>query len=103
MPIQACQRRVVARFTVNAIVRQSGVANTDDGLIVHIGDAQEFLGLPDRAEELIVLVEPALYEAGNSEAAALSVRDVAFDVQAALGDQYAYRLDKSYRPCSKAL
>ena len=42
----------------------------DGGVIVHIDDAQEFLGLPDRAEELIALVEPALYEAGNAEEAA---------------------------------
>jgi ABC-type antimicrobial peptide transport system permease subunit len=90
------QRRAMARFTVSAIVRQSGVAEMHaGGLIVHINDAQEFLGLPDRAEELIALVEPALYEAGNSEAAALNVRDVAFNLQAALGDQYVYRLDKA--------
>lgn len=96
-PVGSSRRRAVGRFTINAIVRQNGVANAgvSSGVIVHIDDAQAFLGLPDRAEELIALVEPALYEAGNAEEAALSVRDVAVNVQAALGDQYVYRLDKA--------
>ena len=93
--VGSSQLRAVGRFTISAIVRQNGVASIDNGLIIHIDDAQEFLGLPDRAEELIVLVEPALYEAGNAEAVVLNVRDVAFNLQTALGDQYIYRLDKA--------
>ena len=89
-PLGGSQRRAVGRFTINAIVRQSGVANADEGLIVHIDDAQEFLGLPDRAEELVALVEPAIYEAGTAEEVALSVRDVAFNLHTAPGDQYIY-------------
>jgi ABC-type antimicrobial peptide transport system permease subunit len=95
--VGSSQRRAVGQFTINGIVRQNGVApaNVSSGVIVHIDDAQTFLGLPDRAEQLIALVEPALYEAGNAEEAALSVRDVAVSVQAALGDQYVYRLDQA--------
>ena len=93
--VGSSQRRAVGRFTVSAIVRQTGVTNAGDGIIVHIDDAQKFLGLPDQAEELIALVEPALYEAGNAEQVALSVRDVVLNVQATLGDQYTYRLDKA--------
>jgi putative ABC transport system permease protein len=95
--IGSSQRRAVGQFTISAIVRQNGVANAgvNNGVIVHIDDAQEFLGLPDRAEELIALVEPALYEAGNAEEVALGVRNVAVNVQAALGNQYVYRLDKA--------
>ena len=96
-PVGSSRRRTVGQFTINAIVRQNGVANAyvNSGVIVHIDDAQAFLGLPDRAEELIALVEPSMYEAGNAEEVALSVRDVAVNVQAALGDQYVYRLDKA--------
>ena len=95
--VGSSNRRAVGQFTVSAIVRQNGVAGGDvsSGAIVAIDDAQAFLGLPDRAEELIVLVDPALYEARNSEEAALRVRDVAVRMQAALGDQYVYRLDKA--------
>ena len=95
--VGSSQRRAVGRFTINAIVRQNGVASAglDSGVIIHIDDAQAFLGLPDQAEMLIALVEPAMYEAGNAEEVALSVRDVAVNVQAALGDQHVIRLDKA--------
>jgi len=96
-PVGSSQRRAVGRFTIGSIVRQNGVADAgfNNGVIVHLDDAQAILGLPDRAGELIALVEPALYEAGNAEEAALSVRDVAVNVQAALGDQFVYRLAKA--------
>jgi putative ABC transport system permease protein len=89
-PVGSSQRRAVGHFTINGIVRQNGVAPSSfgSGIIVHINDAQAFLGVPDQAEMLIVLVEPALYEAGNAEEVALSVRDVAVHVQAVLGDQH---------------
>ena len=95
--VGSSQRRAVGRFTISAIVRQNGVARTGDnyGVLVHIKDAQDFLGLPGQAEEFIALVEPALYEAGSAEEAVLSVREVAIHVQAALGDQFIYRLDKA--------
>lgn len=96
-PVGSSQRRAVGQFTINGIVRQNGVASSSvtDGLMVHIADAQAFLGLPDRATQLVALVEPALYEAGNAETAALAVRDVAVHVQAALGDRYNYALEKA--------
>jgi ABC-type antimicrobial peptide transport system permease subunit len=93
--VGSSQRQAVGIFKISAIVRQSGVTNVNNGFFIHINDAQEFLGLPDRAKELIVLVEPALYEAGNAEEVVLNVRDVAFNLQTALGDQYIYRLDKA--------
>ncbi|MCB0034608.1 MAG: hypothetical protein KDE51_11335, partial [Anaerolineales bacterium] len=91
------QRRMVGRFPINAIVRQTGVigVGVNDGVLMEISHAQEWLGLPNRASSLIALVEPSLYEAGNAEEAALTVRDVVVKVQAALGDSYNYSLDKA--------
>lgn len=91
------QRRMVGRFPINAIVRQTGVVGVgiNDGVLMDINHAQEWLGLPNRASNLITLVEPALYEAGNAEEAALTVRDVVVKVQAVLGDSYRYSLDKA--------
>ena len=95
--IGSSQRRTTARFTVNAIVRQDGVADAGvrDGLIIDLADAQSWLGLTGRADRVIGLVDSRLYEARDSEAAALSVRDVAAAVQAALGEEYRYNLDKA--------
>ncbi len=91
------QQRAVAQFTVNAIVRQDGISNAGvrDGLIVHLADVQSWLGLPNRAEQLVVLVNPSLYESRDAEAAALSVRRVATAVHSTLGDEYQYALDKA--------
>lgn len=96
-PVGASQRRAVERFTVGAIARQpSGMGpGLDQGVIIHIDDAQSFLGLANRADMLIATVDPALYEASNAEAAALSVREVAIKVQAALGDTYQVRAHRA--------
>ena len=95
--VGASERRLVGRFPVTAIVRQTGVigAFVRDGLIMDFDEVQSWLGLPNRASTLIALVEPALYEGGNSEEAALLVRDVAINVQNALGEEFDYSLDKA--------
>ncbi len=95
--VGSSQRQAVGRFTVQAIVRQNGVtdAGVRDGLIIDIGDAQVWLGLPDRAQQLIITVDPALYEARDAEAAALGVRDVAVAIQSALGEAYTISLPKA--------
>jgi putative ABC transport system permease protein len=95
--VGSSQRRAVGRFTISSIVRQTGVApdQVRSGVIVHIDDAQAFLGLLDQAEMLVALVEPALYEAGNAETAALSVRDVAVNVQSVLDDEHVVRATKA--------
>lgn len=91
------ERRVVGRFPVVAVVRQTGVVGTfvRDGLLMDFDEVQSWLGLTNRASTLIGLVNPALYEAGNSEDAALLVRDVVINVQNALGQEYSYSLDKA--------
>ncbi|MCA9897292.1 MAG: ABC transporter permease [Ardenticatenaceae bacterium] len=95
--VGSSQQRTTARFTVNAIVRQDGVADAGvrDGLIIDLADAQSWLGLQGRADRVIGLVDSRLYQSRDSEAAALSVRDVAANVQAALGEEYQYSLDKA--------
>ncbi|WP_420640858.1 ABC transporter permease [Candidatus Leptofilum sp.] len=95
--VGSSQQRTTARFTVKAIIRQDGVADAGvrDGLIIDLADAQDWLGLQGRADRVIGLVDTRLYESRDSEAAALSVRNVAANVQAALGEEYQYSLDKA--------
>ncbi|MDJ0754145.1 MAG: FtsX-like permease family protein [Ardenticatenaceae bacterium] len=91
------QRQVVGRFPVNAIIRQTGVVGlqVSDGLIMDFDQVQSWLGLTGRAGSLIGLVEPELYEAGNAEQAALTVREVVVNVQNTLGEDFNYSLDKA--------
>jgi ABC-type lipoprotein release transport system permease subunit len=93
----ASARRVRIPFTVTAVVRQEGVASSDirDGLIVHIDDVQTWLELPGKSQLLLTLVDPRLYESQNAEVGALNVRGVAQAIQARLGADYTYSLDKA--------
>ncbi|MEM7334558.1 MAG: FtsX-like permease family protein [Chloroflexota bacterium] len=96
-PAGSSQRQAVDIFTISSIVRQDGVTDSGvrGGLIMSLDDAQVWLGLDNRAERLIALVDPALYEERNAENAALNVRNVAVAVQNELGEQYQYSLTKA--------
>ena len=92
----ASQRRAVKDFTVAAIVRLEGVtsSNVREGVMIDLATVQEWLGLPGRAGQLIVTVDPALYETRDAEQAALRVRAVAEAIQGRLGEGYNYELSK---------
>ncbi|MBK8988112.1 MAG: ABC transporter permease [Chloroflexi bacterium] len=93
----ASARRTTERFTITAIVRQDGVTGSGvrSGLIIALSDAQAWLNLPDRAQQLVATIDPTLYETNNAEIAALRVRDVVRSVQQQLGDDYAFSLNKA--------
>ncbi|MCB9434385.1 MAG: ABC transporter permease [Ardenticatenaceae bacterium] len=93
----ASQQRTNENFLIAAIVRQDGVtsAAVSQGLIIHLDDAEAWLGLEGRVQSIIATVDPRLYETNNAETAALRVRDIGRNVQAALGDEYQYSLDKA--------
>ena len=98
--VGASERRTVKSFKISSIVRQDGVSggffqDGRDGLIVDLSDVQKWLDMQGRANLLIATVDPALYETNNAEAAALRVRDIVSAVQAKLGDEYTYSLDKA--------
>ena len=95
--VGASERRAAHRFTISSIVRQDGVTGSDmrAGLIVDLADVQAWLNLPGQAQTLVATVDPALYETNNAETAALRMRDIARAVQARLGDEYTYAMDKA--------
>ena len=99
------QRRAVGQFTVSAIVRQAKLVDegTNNPILVHIHDAQEFLHLPDQAQMLAVTVDPTLYKASNARQVSLDVRSVALGVQAALGNDYVYDMAKALHLESMAM
>ena len=82
----ASQQRTNENFLIAAIVRQDGVtsAAVSQGLIIHLDDAEAWLGLEGRVQSIIATVDPRLYETNNAETAALRVRDIGRNVQAAL-------------------
>ncbi len=95
--VGSSERRLARRFTITAIARQDGIADSGvrSGLILSLSDAQAWLNLPDQAQRLVAIVDPALYETNNAEVAALRVRDVARAAQQQLGDEYRIILSKA--------
>jgi putative ABC transport system permease protein len=93
----ASERRTVERFEITAVVRQDGVTSggVREGLMVHLADAQAWLGLPGQAQKLVATLEPALYETNNADVAALRVRDVVSTIQARLGNDYQFAIEKA--------
>lgn len=95
--VGSSQRRTVERFIISGIVRQDGVTNGSvrEGVMMHLADAQAWLQLPGRAQRLVVTVDQNLYETSNAETAALRMREIAGAVQAVLGEEYSYSIDKA--------
>jgi len=92
----ASSRRAMREFVVGAVVRLEGVTSggLKDGLLLDLGLTQEWLGLPGRAGQLLVTVDPQLYETRDAEQAALQVRAVAEAINDVLGDGYSYEMNK---------
>ena len=80
------------QFMVGGIVQQDGVLG-GEGILAELAEVQNWLGLRGRAKQMVVVVDPGIYEAGSSRAAALAVRDVARAVQEELGDAYRFNMD----------
>ncbi len=95
--VDSSSRRSIGDFTVAAIVTQSGVVGSSvrSGAILDYADMQAWINLPDRAQQLVVRVDPSLYEARNSETAVLALREIASRIQAELGDEYDFLLEKA--------
>ena len=83
--------RLQRQFAVSAIV------NTDttgrDGALVELADLQTWLDLPGQANQMLIVVDPGIYDTTNVNAAALTVREVARAVRRQLGEDYRYRMD----------
>ncbi|MCP4428099.1 MAG: hypothetical protein GY803_26735, partial [Chloroflexi bacterium] len=89
------QRRIQRQFTVSAIVRHNGVTGVGSGMFVELSELQTWLNLPGQAKQMVVMVDPKLYETNNTDVAVLQVRDVARSIQRQLGEEYQFSLAKA--------
>ena len=92
----ASSSRAHAAVTVVGIVTQQGLLSqsTQNAVIADLAFVQEWLGLPGRAQELLVRWNPAIYSTVNPQVAVFQARQYAEKVQATLGDDYNYDLGK---------
>jgi ABC-type lipoprotein release transport system permease subunit len=80
------------KFIVSAIVNAGDVAR-HQGILAELSDIQIWLNRPGQANQMLVVVDPSIYESSNVEATALAMREVARAVQHQLGDAFLYRME----------
>jgi putative ABC transport system permease protein len=91
--------RVSHEFVVSGIALQSGLgSDIQNGILVHVNAVQEWLGVPGRAERLVVVLDPGIYNAIDVKTSVFRVRRVAEQIRAALepeANQYTYSIAKA--------
>jgi len=95
--VGASSSRAHTAVTVVGIVTQQGLLSqsAQNAVIADLGFVQTWLGLPDRAGQLLIKWDPAIYSTTDPQVAIFRARQMAEKVQAALGDDYTYVLSKA--------
>jgi ABC-type antimicrobial peptide transport system permease subunit len=80
------------QFTVSAIVTSGDVAR-HQGILAELDDIQSWLIQPEKANQMLVVVNPSIYESSSADATALIMREIADSIQRQLGDSYLYQME----------
>jgi ABC-type antimicrobial peptide transport system permease subunit len=91
--------RVTRRFRIAGIALQDGLGgDISNGVLVHVDTVQEWIDMPGRAERLIIVLDPGVYNTLDVERSVFRVRRIAEQLQAAMGplaQEYDYIIDKA--------
>ncbi len=91
--------RATRRFTVSGIALATGLGSGgQNGILASVATVQDWLGVPGRAERLVVVLDDAVYGSVSTQAALFRVRRIAERLYDALGDEaetYVFSLDKA--------
>ncbi len=86
-PPDSSMGRVTRRFTVGGIGLATGLGDLGkNGLMTSVATVQDWLGMPGRAERLIVVLDDSVYNSLNIQHAVFRVRRIAERLYDALGD-----------------
>lgn len=90
-------RRAKTRLTVSAVALQRGVTGQEDndGVLVDLAYAQEWLGIPGQAERIVVAFDGSIYNNNDPQTAAFRARSLAETIQDILGEAYVYDLPRA--------
>lgn len=98
LPQNASAGRVTRRFTVCGIALATGLGGGgQNGILASVETVQDWLGLPGRAERLVVVLDKSVYGSANTQTSIFCVRRIAERMYDALGseaEEYAFSLDK---------
>ncbi|MBN1582294.1 MAG: ABC transporter permease [Anaerolineae bacterium] len=91
--------RIARRFTIAGIALQDGLGNDiSNGVLIHVDTVQEWLHMPGRAERVVIVLDPAVYNTLDVETSVFRVRRIAEQLQAAMGplaQDYDFIIDKA--------
>lgn len=91
--------RITRRFTIVGIALQDGLGQgISNGVLAHVETVQEWLNMPGRAERLIIVLNPAVYNTLDVKSSVFRVRRIAETLQAALGPlapEYEFKIEKA--------
>lgn len=91
--------RVSHRFVVRGIALQSGLgSDIQNGVLADVEAVQAWLGMPGRAERLVIALDRGIYNTLDVETSVFRVRRVAERIQAALGaerESYTFEVEKA--------
>ncbi len=99
LPTDASVGRVTRRFTVRGIALATGFGGgMQNGILASVETVQDWLGMPGRAERLVVKLNEEVYGSLNTQNAIFRVRRIAEKMYDALGDDsenYDFSIDKA--------
>ncbi len=102
LPANSSASRVTRRFTVSGIALATGLGGGgQNGVLASVATVQDWLGMPGRAERLIVVLDEAVYSSVNTQTSIFRVRRIAEDLFDALKnttngiEDYTFSLDKA--------
>ncbi|MDY7078283.1 MAG: FtsX-like permease family protein [Chloroflexota bacterium] len=93
--------RVTRRFTISGIALTTGLGGGgQNGVLASVDTVQDWLGMPGRAERLVVMLDETVYGSLNTQASIFRVRRIAekmYDALESEGDveTYVFSLDKA--------
>ncbi|RLD00013.1 MAG: hypothetical protein DRI77_01465, partial [Chloroflexi bacterium] len=99
LPENSSAGRVTRRFTVSGIALATGLGGGgQNGILASVETVQDWLGLPGRAERLVVVLDKSVYSSLNTQRSIFRVRRIAEKMYDALGSEvetYTFSLDKA--------
>ena len=99
LPEDASVSSVTRRFTISGIALTTGLGGGgQNGVLVGVETVQDWLGVPGRAERLVVMLDEAVYGSLNTQSSIFRVRRIAEKMYDALGGEietYNFSLDKA--------
>jgi ABC-type antimicrobial peptide transport system permease subunit len=91
--------RISEKFTVSGIALQNGLgSDIQNGILMHVDTVQEWLSMPGRAERLVIVLDPAVYNALDVQTSVFRVRRIAEQLRASLGgeaEEYTLAIEKA--------